>query len=342
MMTKFLVLTSTLLLTTYSANATKARMQALGQSQQIGSYYLKDTRNIFRNAAYTALNQDYVIAEWNNTAVNSATSDGEGGLFQEAKGLNYGAYFGANIDQRTQNTARATNSYTQSDDLIDLFIGGGDSFKWGARLNYGKNKLTSGKNTAYGVGLGAIVDNFEVFTNIDISNESELSNGNKFEGDLGYNVGVTYKLQDWTGWAVYNSNGYEIKPTNTTRDTMKVEAGVGREYEISKTSRIITDLNYYYQDQEDKVITTVNTKTRGLDINIGFEADATSWFTWRGSFKQDLTSEVFGSVETPNTNIFGGGTLSFGKLMIDGTIGYVSGKLGTNDLLGQLGVHYWF
>jgi hypothetical protein len=146
-------------------------------------------------------------------------------------------------------------------------------------------------------------------------------------------------------WAVYSGFGYEIKPTSgtaTTRETMKAEVGLGREYEVSSTSRVITDISYFYQEQDDKVTTTVTTKTRGLDINIGFEADATSWLTWRGSFKQDLTSEIFGSVETANTNINGGATLTFGKLMVDGTIGFTSGKVGSNDLLGQVGVHYWF
>ncbi len=345
MLKKTLISTVILLIACHSANATRARMQGLGQSQQVGSFYLDDTRNVFRNAAYAAVQKDYVLAEWNNTAVNSTTSDGEGGYFMGAGAMNYGVYFGADIDQRTQNTARATNTYTQSDDLIDLFLSGGDSTKWGVRVNYGKNKLTSGTNTAYGLGFGAIMEEMEFFANLDMFNESELSTGNKFEGDFGYNVGLTYDFMDMTVWAVYSGFGYEIKPTSgaaTTRETMKAEVGLGREYEVSNTSRVITDISYFYQEQDDKVTTTVTTKTRGLDINIGFEADATSWLTWRGSFKQDLTSEIFGSVETANTNINGGATLTFGKLMVDGTIGFTSGKVGSNDLLGQVGVHYWF
>ncbi len=346
-MKKVLITSAALMMAGQSAYATKARMQGLGQSQEIGSFYLQDTRNIFRNAAYAAELSDYVIAEWNDAAVNSSTSDGEGGIFQRNGNLSYGLYFGADIAERTQNSGKSTGSFTNTDDLIDLFVGGGDEMKWGARLNYGKNKPLSGVNTFYGVGLGVMTDKWEAYTNLSISNESEKNaSTDKFEGELSYEVGFTYNIMEGTtAWVEYSSFGYDRTVSNaiTTVENMRVNAGVGKEYKISKTSRVITDVSYFYNDQDSTASgTTTNTTTRGLDVNIGFEADANSWLTWRGSVKQDLTAELFGVIETANTNINGGATLNFGKLMVDGTIGFGSGKVGTNDFLGQVGVHYWF
>lgn len=349
-MKKTLLTVGALMMTAPSVYATKARMQGLGQSQQIGSYYLNDTRNVFRNAAYAVDMTDYVLAEWNNnnTNTNSNTSDGEGGFFQRAGNMSYGVYFGADVTERTQNTDKTTGSFASSDDLIDLFIGGGDEIKWGARLNYGKHKVTSTFNTTYGVGFGAMGDKWEAYTNLTVANESEIAtNNNKFEGDFSYDVGFTYDIMDnTTAWVEYSSFGYDRTVSNavTSGETMRVDAGIGKIYDISKTSRVVTDLSYFYNDQETTASgTTTEATTRGLNANIGFEADATSWLTMRGSFKQDLTSEVFGAVETAGTQINAGATLNFGKLMIDGTIGHSSNaKLGTDGLLSQVGVHYWF
>lgn len=324
--------------------ASRARMQALGQDTGIGSFYIDDTRNIFHNPANLSNGSDYVLAEWNDNATNSTTGDGEGGIFRDAGSMNYGLYFGADVDQRTQNVARTANSYTKSDDMLDLFLAGNAGMDWGLRVNYGKHKVAAGTNTAYGLGLGVNSGDLSVYSNLDISNKTESSSG-KFEGDFGYNVGLIYDFMGMTGWLNYTGWGYEITPTSgtkTERTLSKIQAGLGRIIEVSNTSRVFTDLDYYYQNQEDKTTATVKTKTRAVNVNIGFEADATSWLTWRGSVKQDLTSEVTGAVETAGTYINAGSTLNFGKLKVDGTIGTASGKVGSNDFLSQVGVHYWF
>jgi len=118
------LMTMVCLVTFFSTDAfaTKARMNALGQSTDTGSFYVRDTRNIFYNPAYLNMTNDYVIFEWNSTATTGTSSDGEGGYFKKGSSFNYGVYMGADIDSRTQNVARNANSFTKSDDMIDLFL----------------------------------------------------------------------------------------------------------------------------------------------------------------------------------------------------------------------------
>ena len=50
-MKKQIVLATIATLATTSVWATRARMNSLGQQQDRGSFYIQDTRNVFRNAA---------------------------------------------------------------------------------------------------------------------------------------------------------------------------------------------------------------------------------------------------------------------------------------------------
>ncbi|MCO4793653.1 MAG: hypothetical protein KC493_08080 [Bacteriovoracaceae bacterium] len=338
-MKKPLVLGCALLLTTSTAFASKSRMTALGQDSNIGSHYISDTRNVFDNAADLNGMTNYTIAEWGATT----GADGEGGYFRNGGSLNYGIYLGGNINDRTQNTAKGATHKT-TDDLMDIFVGSGS---WGARLSYGKNKGSDGTNTYYGVGLGSEMGDLTVAANIDITNESETAgNLQEFKGDLGYDVNLEYDIAGMTAWLGYMANGYETKGTTGTKNgdvsNTKIYAGVGRIHEVSSTSRVFTDVSWFTNEQESGVTTKVKTTTRGLNVNVGFETDANDWLAWRGSFKQDLTAELFGATEGAQTNVAAGATLNFGKLKVDGTIGTSSGTVGSNDFLGTVGVHYWF
>ncbi len=338
-MKKALVLGCTMALATSTAYASKSRMTALGQDSSVGSNYISDTRNVFANPAEINEMNNYTVAEWGSTT----SADGEGGYFRNAGSMNYGVYLGGNVDNRTQNTAKGATHKT-TDDLIDLFVGMNN---WGARVSYGKNKGSDATNTYYGVGLGMMMGDLEVQANVDITNESETAtNQQEFKGDLGYDVSLEYDVAGWTAWLGYNAYGYETKGTTGTKNgevsNTKIYAGAGRIHEVSNSSRVYSDLSWFMNEQESGTTTKTKTTTRGLNVNIGFEADANSWLSWRGSFKQDLSAEVFGVTEGAQTTVAAGATLNFGKLKVDGTIGTAAGKVGSNDFLSTVGVHYWF
>ena len=61
-MKKHILIATGLALLSGAAHATKARMQALGQDQNLGSFYLGDTRNVFRNAADLNGTKDYIYS----------------------------------------------------------------------------------------------------------------------------------------------------------------------------------------------------------------------------------------------------------------------------------------
>ena len=67
-MKKLLLLVIALLLISSGAFASKARMQALGQDAEAGSYYVSDTRSVFTNPAYVNSYKNYIITEWGQTA----------------------------------------------------------------------------------------------------------------------------------------------------------------------------------------------------------------------------------------------------------------------------------
>ncbi|MAF79398.1 MAG: hypothetical protein CME60_14670, partial [Halobacteriovoraceae bacterium] len=167
-MKKQIVLATIATLATSSAWATKSRMNALGQYQDRGSFYIQDTRNVFRNAARINQTNNYMVTEWGD-ATQSTTPKAEGGFFKNSGSFNYGVYLGSDIgdfDSRTEGfagtgTIDPTGFKARSNDL-DLFFGGDMGVEWGARLHYanGKTEQAAGspelKQSTLGLGLGMV------------------------------------------------------------------------------------------------------------------------------------------------------------------------------------------
>ena len=76
----------TLLLTSWTANATRSRMESLGQDSLRGSFYIDDNRNIFRNTAD--------INRFRNFATFEVNDQAEGGYFSEVGDFAWGVYLG--------------------------------------------------------------------------------------------------------------------------------------------------------------------------------------------------------------------------------------------------------
>ena len=72
-MKKHIAIAAGLAVLSTSAFATKARMNALGQGDDRGSFYIQDSRNVFRNASEVNNMTNYVVTEW-GTASNTADS----------------------------------------------------------------------------------------------------------------------------------------------------------------------------------------------------------------------------------------------------------------------------
>lgn len=372
-MKKHIVLATGLAVLSTSAYATKSRMTALGQDADRGSHYIKDTRSIFRNAAHVNTFKNYIVTEWgvdNDTGAAVAGDNAEGGFFREMGSFTYGIYLGSELNN--QNAAKSTedNAYLLQDNRTQLFFGGDMGVQWGANVYYATNKDEQAaafekKNNAFGLGLGAIFGDIEGYANLDISDKSEgaTNAGDKWEGDLGLDLGLSYSWNAWTFFAEYEMMGYEetvgtAGGAKTEYSSNDLTVGAGYIHEVSSTARLFSDVAFRMTDEEKKVTSaaTVERKNTRLPLTFGFESDATSWLTLRGSLSQNI---ILGSTEgnlansalnsksvtnTNSTSVAAGGTLTFGKLMLDGTIGSASGNgdLRLDQVFTNVALHYWF
>ncbi|MAF78544.1 MAG: hypothetical protein CME60_10295, partial [Halobacteriovoraceae bacterium] len=189
----------------------------------------------------------------------------------------------------------------------------------------------------------------------------------KLEDDGTMNIGLGYKWMDYTFFADYNKVAAKLTSSADNFETSQSVLNVGAGYikEVSSTSRMFADIAFRMTSQEDKNNQTASTTERDyneLPLTVGFETDATSWLTLRGSISQNIIlnsvkTKTTGAAEVKSTrdnttSVQAGATLNFGKLMIDGMIGtngndgtaYASngGVLDTDRLLTQVAVHYWF
>ena len=380
LMKRSLLIATGLVLLSTSAFATKTRMTALGQNSADGSRYIDDTRNVFRNAAHAGSTTNYVVSEWGN---NGTTA--EGGFFKEAGSFNYGVYLNSRNDAQTGNNGTALGEggtdyagqgvfgasfgAVRSDD-IDLFFAGDMGFQWGARIGYSASDTKAAgagnKEQTHGgmsLGAGAVFGDIEASVNFVIKDEYENSGAttaDKYEGDK-MDINVAYHWGSWTFFGDFDKRGADYTSgtkAETSRTTITL--GAGHIHEVSSTARIYSDVTYNNQKGTHKAAAATQEserKTGNLQVNLGFEADATSWLTWRGSVRQNVLMDktetkvaaATTSTETngTSTTLNAGATLNFGKLKVDGNIGTAvngnaAGNLGTDTLLSQVAVHYWF
>lgn len=355
-----IIATSAALLST-SAFATKSRMTALGQDDDRGSQYLNDTRNKFRNAAHVNNMNNYVVTEW------GADGDASGGLFRDSGNFAYGLYFN---DQNNNFQDRLTVDADDNGDddvafedqtnRLDLFFGGDAGVQWGARVHYAssEDETDSTENSALGLGFGVLMGDLSAYANLDLTDESEgttdITGGSvngtdsdKFEADLGLNLGVAYDWNNWTFHADYDKTGNEttVAGDKSESEDTAITVGAAQVHEISSTSMVFTALDYENVKEDDD---GTETKTNRLVARVGFEADATSWLTWRGSLSQNVfigDSEVGGNTDTERdtTDVNAGASLTFGKLMVDGRIGTkTDGSLNLDEVMTDVAVSYWF
>ncbi|CBW27737.1 putative membrane protein [Halobacteriovorax marinus SJ] len=358
-----------------SAFASKARLEALGQNDDRGSFYVEDSRNIFRNAAKVNTHKNYITTEWgtasNSTDDSAAAPHAEGGFFREMGSFNYGVYMGSQID--AQNSSRT--NYQAHDNGLDLFFGGDMGVQWGARVHYASgNTENTGtfkkEHSNFGLGLGMMMGDIEGYANIILSDESKggAAAADKFEAN-GLNLGASYNLNGTTIFADYDKDGFDntVSGVKSEESFTAITVGVGRIHEVSSTARLNMDLKFVSTKEETKPATATESETTSttLPLTLGFEADATSWLTLRGSVTQNViinNEEKKGATTTTNnykrtgansTDVSAGATLNFGKLKVDGSIGTTSharnaatqtenGTLALDNVLTRVGVTYWF
>ncbi len=328
------------------AFASKARLQALGEDNY-GSQYINDNRNIWLNAAQINNHKDLVTYEFGteSTGDDAATPRGEGGVYKTHGNLVWGAHFGG--ASSTGNAMRAASGLLGAGEQnnIDVFVGGDAGLKWGANLGYSRVSDESSPLTGESMRtrLGVISGDTQGYANINLINNAKGTNGAKFEGDMGYQLGVIHAWNGNTLFADYRS--FDAESTTTDKKDVglkRLEVGIGHVERLNDKTSLFTKASYLMGevDNERSASTgfgnsncgTGNAgifckeyKTSQVPVVVGLETEAASWLTLRGSVgavvwgsEEDQTNER--SIQNA-TIINAGATLKFGELSVDGVIG---------------------
>ncbi|MFA5583042.1 MAG: hypothetical protein WDA09_02415 [Bacteriovoracaceae bacterium] len=232
-MKKIIALAGLAVLATNTAEASKARLLALGENlETAGSLYFSDNRNIFQNAAYiheykdgiymewgsqgTEFNSNYTVPGSNGNLANKYDSDtnpqAEGGFLKSHGKYVYGLYLGAEsyITHEARNYLRLTNSANiHQDNQIDLFFGAAESedFKWGVNVTYSNTKEDSNdsKQKSASIRLGVMGKKWEGYANVAVMNEAETADITGF-GATGFTTGTGKdKFEGKRGWELGGS-----------------------------------------------------------------------------------------------------------------------------------------
>ena len=403
------------------ANATIARLKALGmdETDNEGSYYIQDDRNIFLNVANIHNYGDSVILEWGGNGQNLPNADAsdliagssialdqdsspkaKGGFLRKSGDNVYGVYLGNESNTSSllrtlatgSNAAQAALPAVQggadtdgtlggSDNQLDLFYGGKSSFgDWGVNLVYASssNDGTNRNNdTAHAVRLGLKNEGWDAFANVSTGNKAERvtttaagENFHQFEGSLGLHLGGGAKVGE-TGrvygfvktfsWEQTDSLGTIAAGPYAGRGQSGTVEGSFMTYAVGYGSVVksgkgtwFSNIEYRHKEVELKFTTQAEAKNTYVPLTVGYEFDATSWLTLRGSVRHNIIgtmennnydslnilaavvatgefgADTSGAKQTManSTDISAGASFNLGSLRIDGFIGTTAGDRG--------------
>jgi hypothetical protein len=356
-MKKQLVLGMGLAVLATPAFASKARLQALGEST-FGSYYINDNRNIFLNAAQVNNHKDLVTFEWGNSSDtaaqdNNAAPKAEGGVFFGNGNMVYGVQLGSESNSSSAFRAWSgiNTAYAAENNVLDLFVGGDAGIKWGANLTYSKsaeNELAAdAKQEAMRTRLGVDAGNWQGFANINLSNKAEQADGaQEFKGKTGLQVGGSYDLNEYRLFAEYQTIAGSDEVADEEASVKTMLLGAARTNKLNDKANLFTKLQFSQttcvneggnnlviaNDASNADLTCIaaagsedETKVMSVPLTIGLEYDAASWIVLRGSVSQSImgTVEIHGNKRSQDntTRVNAGATLKFGDLNVDGVIG---------------------
>ena len=335
--------------------ATIARLTALGQPTKIGSFYILDSRSMFRNPANINDLGQQALVEWGTAASTASTEDSphaEGGaLFQRGK-WTFGMYYGNEAESLNNRRRDITNTtgeagFLAEDDPITFFIGGTQWENWGVsvsvarKLNEQASTTYDKKHSSVNIKGGVSAADTEFYFKYLIRDRSTGGDDQRDRWDRrGQGLfGLKYEFTE--GQFIYGS--YEIdgaKYTNGTGNELDYEileynAGWAKVKKL-KTGQLNFDSRLVVRKEQFTNATGVKNLYRNLYIpfTVSFEVRAKEWLVLRGSVsyeifgynkgKEDFSDESLNEkkiTRSNSTTVNAGMGLDFGNLKIDGVIG---------------------
>ena len=353
-----------------SALASKARLEALGESGN-GSQYLMDARNIFLNPAQANYFKDMVTFETGSTTNNSdtvAAPNAEGSFLRASGNMVYGAAFGH--ENSTITTARqASNANHPADmNMWDFFVAGDAGVQWGANLTYGSFKNDQGTNKiasdSIRTRLGVISGDTEAFLMTTISEKAEEKSVSDFKMKSMFNLGVSHNLNGGTIMLSHTSWEATEGENVAKDDAWKFSGttlGYGKVSKLNDAASFNWKVAYSTSETKNSSYDETNGKVTdtALAATMGIETMVKEWLTLRASVAQNIMSEnktdAGKKTAADSTAVTAGASLVFGDFQIDGMVGNDStglapgattasgnGTLRTDSLLSRVSATYRF
>lgn len=362
-----------LALASSSALASKARLQALGQNEN-GSYYIKDTRNIFLNPAFLMATPDFANFEWGSSNRPSANPNAEGGFTQTHGTMKYGIQLGretameSNVVYANSLNAGATpNGFLAPQDTVELLAGGDmGGMAWGGSFMYQRSKDENNafpKKEASGYELrgGVAKDRFTAFGRLNLLNKSENDTSatvnEELDGTFGINAGGTFDLGNGqSAYGEVNWEKFDVESNNNAfnYDVKREGLLLGYANVMAKAENTIffhsIGFSYTKSEAKDSVSGNKNkTENFSFPLTIGLETEANSWMTLRGSVSQNVlisrtkTGQDKDENHPNSTTVAAGTGLKFKSLILDATFaGTTTGQINSVNFLSNVGMTYTF
>ena len=327
---KTVLLTLALLIGSYSAQATTARILGLGADEidSEGSYYIDDDKNIFLNSANARDHSNQVMLEYGGegqtigsagTTLDSDTkSKARGGFLMNQGNYTYGAYLGneSNVGSlfRIVSSSAASTSFLRTiDQQVDLFFAWGNANKFGVNLLYSKSKdeSISAEEKAMVFRLGFKNDRWDAFANIPLGSESEgkTSTGadHSFKGKFGGHIGAGYKIRsDLKIYGFLKNYKWEQEDStaaatlaflqrgkNGTADGKFISyaLGLGHTKKVSDSGTLFANIEFRLVEVELELQKNVEAKNTTIPITLAYENRVKEWLSLRGFVTHNLMSK---------------------------------------------------
>jgi len=358
-----------------SAFASKARLEALGESGN-GSMYLEDNRNVFLNPAHLNHHKDWMTIELGKTTNGedeAATPRAEGGVFKASGNMVYGVYFGEESNTANDLRDEAGTNLQQESNNLSLFVAGDAGVQWGASLLMGNDskkdatdgsKVWDSESNSLRARVGVISGNVDAFLNMGLANEAsyeETAGGSAKEGYKGkssMDLGVTYSMNDMGLMLRYST--IEAEDTETANaEVYKATSmflGAGAVRKLNDKASLNYKVGYNSSKVEGNDFTAGaagEVEVTNFEATIGMEVMAKDWLTLRGSITQELlglgktkVGDDWEQTNAESTTAGAGASLVFGDLTIDGYLGteanQQAGNVNTDALLSRASINYQF
>jgi hypothetical protein len=357
-----------------SAFASKARLEALGESGN-GSMYLEDNRNVFLNPAHLNHHKDWITLEFGETTAdedNETTPRAEGGVFKASGNMAYGVYFGEEADTANDLRSEAGTNIPEESNNLTLFVAGDAGLQWGASLLIGSDsqtdatdgtKVWDSESKSMRARVGVISGNVDAFLNMGLQNEAsyeETAGGSAKEGYKGkssMDLGVTYDMGNMDLMVRYSSIEAEDLET-TGAEVYKATAmflGAGAVRKLDDKASLNYKVGYNSRKVEGNDFTAGaagEAEITNFSATIGMEVMAKDWLTLRGSISQELLGlgktklgDDWEQTNADSTTIAAGASLVFGDLSVDGYLGNgtaTDGQVNTDTLMTRASINYMF